>query len=153
MRGRMSKWIFHNLGNLIQPLEFVPESRKRVVPTEWQARTILGDCNPRQKVISLQAPQYRQHALISDFPDIAHLNLQEEAALATNWIKDRPQGLKIQNLALATETDPAMSNLSKNNSNVQHAMNKCESSSLRKQLILHGNPSEMAEDFSPHMSP
>ena len=53
-----------------------------------------------------QAPQYRQYALISDFLDLANLSIQEEAALATNWIKDRPEGLKLQNLTLATRTGP-----------------------------------------------
>ena len=45
-------------------------------------------------MISIRAPQYRQHALISDCLDLAHLCLREEAALATNWIKDPPEGLK-----------------------------------------------------------
>ena len=48
--------------------------------------------------------------------------------LATNWIKDRPEGLKLQNLALATMTGPAMSSLPKNRTaDVQYAINKCES--------------------------
>ena len=46
-------------------------------------------------MISIQAPQYRQHALISDFLDFANLSIKEEAALATNWIKGRPEGLKL----------------------------------------------------------
>ena len=53
-------------------------------------------------MISTRAPQYRQYALMSDFLDLANLNIREEAALATNWIKDRPEGLKLHNLALAT---------------------------------------------------
>ena len=65
------------------------------------------------KVSSLQAPQYWQYALISDFQDLAKLSIQEEAALATNWIKDPPEGLEIQNLALATKTGPAMSSFPK----------------------------------------
>ena len=36
--------IFHICGNLLQPLEFVPASREHLVPTEWQVRTVLGDC-------------------------------------------------------------------------------------------------------------
>ena len=55
-------------------------------------------------MIPVQAPQYRQYALISDFLDLAHLSVREEAALATNWIKDRLEGLKLQNLSLATMT-------------------------------------------------
>ena len=34
----------HNFGNLLRPLELVPAWRERVVPTEWQVRTVLGDC-------------------------------------------------------------------------------------------------------------
>ena len=88
LRGRKPKWIFYKFGNLLQPLEFVPASRERVVPTEWQVRTVLGDCISTAKVISMQAPQYRQHALILDFLDHAILSVREEAAMATNWIKD-----------------------------------------------------------------
>ena len=108
MRGKNPKWIFRNLGNLFRPLELVPASRERVVPTEWQIRTVLGDCISRARVIPVQAPQHRQHALISDFLDLANLSIREEAASATNWIKDRPEGLKLQNLALATMTGPAV---------------------------------------------
>ena len=64
-------WIFHNLGNLLRPL--IPASRERVVPTEWQIRTIFGDCISRARVIQVQAPHYRQYALISDFLVFAHL--------------------------------------------------------------------------------
>ena len=152
-RGEKPKWIFHNLGNLLRPLELVPASRERVVPTEWQVRTVLGDCISRAKVIPVQAPQYRQYALISDFLDLAHLSIQEEAALATNSIKHRPEGLKLQNLALATVTGPMLSSLSRNlTADVQYAINKCESLGPKQQLILHGNPSAFARDFSPHMA-
>ena len=117
-------------------------------PTEWQVRTVLGNCISRAKVISIQAPQYRQHALISDFLDLAILSIREEAALATNWTKDRPEGLKLQNLALATMTGPAMSSLPKHmTADVQYAINKCESLGSRKEWILHGNPSAIAKDF------
>ena len=74
----------------------------------------LGDCTSKTKVISIRAPQYRQYALISDFLDVAKLFIQEEAALATNWIRDRPEGLKFQNLALATVTGPAVRSQPKN---------------------------------------
>ena len=123
-----------------------------MVPTEWQVRTILGDCISKAKVITVQAPQYRQHALIRDFLDLANLSVQEEA-VATNWINDRPEGSKIQNLALATITGPVMSNLPKNlTADVQHAINKCESLGPRQQLILHGNPPTIAATFSPHVA-
>ena len=62
----------------------------------------------RARVTPGQEPQYRQHALISDFLDLAHLSIREEAALATNWIKDRLEELKLQNLALATMTGPVL---------------------------------------------
>ena len=153
LRGKKPKWIFHNLGNLLQPLEFVPDSRKHIVPTEWQVRTDLRDCVSKAKVLSIQSPQYRQCALISDFLDLTKLCLRDEAALATNWIKDRPAGLKLQNLALATMTGPAMGSLQKNMAeDFQHAVNKCESLGSGKKLILHGDSSEVAEDFSPHMA-
>ena len=45
---------------------------------------------------SYSAPQYLQHALISDLLDLANTSIQEEAALATIWIDDRPEGLKLQ---------------------------------------------------------
>ena len=118
-----------------------------------QIRAVLGDCISRTRILSIQAPQYRQHALISDFLDLAHLNQQQEAALVTNWIKDRPEGLKIQNLAFATVTGPAMSSLPKNiTADVQHAINKCESLGSGEQFVLHGNPPAIAQDFSPHMA-
>ena len=62
----------------------------------------------KAKVLSIQAPQYRQYALISDFLDLAKLSIREEAALARNWIKDRPERLKLQNLALSTMGGPAV---------------------------------------------
>ena len=106
-RGKKPEWIFHIFGILLCPLELVPASRERVVPTEWQVRTVLGDCISKAKVISIQAPQYRQYALISEFLDFANLSIRDEAALATNWIKDL-SGLQLQNLALATMTGPAV---------------------------------------------
>ena len=87
LRGRQPKWIFHNVGDLSQPLEFVPISRERVVPTRWQVLSVLGDCVSKAKVISIQAPQYRQSALISDFLHLANLSIREEATLAKSWIK------------------------------------------------------------------
>ena len=106
----------------------------RVVPTEWQVRTVLGDCISKAKVVPLQAPQYRQRALISDFPDLAHLSIREEAALAMNWIKDRPEGLKLQNVAFSTMTGPAARSQPQNmTADVQYAINKCKSLSSGKQ--------------------
>ena len=104
LRGEKPKWIFRNLGNLLRPLELIPASHERVVLTGWQVRTVIGDCISKAEVIPARAPQYRQYVLINDFLDLANLSIQEEAALATNWIKDRPEGLKLQNLTLATST-------------------------------------------------
>ena len=73
--------------------------------------------------------------------------------MAKNWIKDRPELLKLQNLALATVKGPAMSSLPKHTkADVRYAINKCESLGSGKQLILHGHPSAIAQDFSPHMA-
>ena len=153
LRGKKPKWIFHNLGNLLRPQELVPASRGRVVPAEWQVRTVLGDCVSRAKVIPAQAPQYQQYALISDFLDFAHLSIGEEAALAANWIKDRPEGLKLQNLTLSTRTGRVLRSLPRNlTADVQYAINKWESLGPRQQLFLYGNPSTLARDFSPHMT-
>ena len=104
-------------------------------------------------MISIQAPQYQQYALITDFLDLANLSIPEEAALATNWINDRPEGLKLQNLALATMTGPGVRSFPENmNANIQHAMNKCEFLGSGKQWILHGNPPAIARDFPAHVA-
>ena len=113
LRGKNPKWIFHNLGTLLRPLEIIPVSRERVVLAEWQVRTILGACISKAKVITVQSPQYRLHALICDFLDLANLSVEEEAALATNWIDDRLEGLKLQNFASATMAGPVMNSLPK----------------------------------------
>ena len=73
LRGEKPKWIFHNLGNLLRPLDLIPASRERVVPRQWQVRTVLGDGISRTKVIPARASQYRQYALINDFLDLANL--------------------------------------------------------------------------------
>ena len=58
----------------------------------------------------------------------AHLSIQEEATFVTNWIKDRPEGLKLQNLVLATMTGQVLSSLPRNlTADVQYAIDKCES--------------------------
>ena len=91
--------------------------------------------------------------MISDLLDLANLSVQEEAALATNWIDERPEGLKPQNLALATMAGPVTWSLPKNLiADVQHAINKCESLGPGQELILHGNPSAIAAIFSQHMA-
>ena len=62
--------------------------------------------------------------------------------MVTNWIKDPPEGLKLQNLALATFTGPALRSYPENYDRrcAQHALKTCESSGSGKQLILHGIP-------------
>ena len=139
LRGKKPKWIFHNLGNLSRPLGSIPASRKRVVPTEWQVRTILG-------VITVQAPQYRQHALISDSLDLANLSVQEEAALATNWIDERPE-------------EPCVSRHGRTSneqftekSDCGRPARQCKSLGPGKQWILHGNPAAKERDFPPYMT-
>ena len=91
LRGKKPKGIFLKFGNLLHPLELVPNSRKT-----------CGYCNGIGSTRSLV-----------DFLDLSNSGLQEEAALATNWIKDRPEGVKLQNLALAPMAGPAMSSLPK----------------------------------------
>ena len=124
LRGKKPKWIFHNLVPICyNHWNQYQASRERVVTTEW----------------------------LTSF--LAHMSLQEEAALATNWIKDRPEGLKLQNLALATMAIPVMSSLPKKlTADVQYAINKCESLGTGQQMILHGNPSAITRNFSPHMA-
>ena len=83
----------------------------------------------------------------------APIDLGTKKALATNWIKDRPDGLKLQNLALATRTGRSIGSLPKNLiASVHCAINKCESLGSGKHLTLHGNPSAIARDFSPHVA-
>ena len=97
-----------------------------------------------------QAPQYRQNALISDFLDLANLSIQEEAVLAANWIKDRLEGLKLQNLTLAIRTGQSTGSLPENlTAEVHYAIDKCESLGSGRQLTLHGNPSSIAREFFP----
>ena len=62
LRRKQPKCTSHNFGDFSQPLEFAPTSRLRVVPTEFQVRSVLGVS--KAKVISIQAPRYQQSALI-----------------------------------------------------------------------------------------
>ena len=88
LRGKQPKWIFHNCGDLLCPLDFLPASRERMVPTEWQVRSVLGDCLCMAKLMSNRAPQYRQYILINDFLDLANLSIREEAICIGHY--DRP---------------------------------------------------------------
>ena len=130
-------------------------SREHLVRTEWQVRTVLGDCTyPRQKWHQFERHSIgKTRSLISDFLDFSNLSIREEAALARNRIKDRPEGLKLQNLTLANWISPAVrSQLKIITADVLHAINSCESLGSGKQLILHGNSSAIAKEFSPHMA-
>ena len=54
---------------------------------------------------------------------------------------------------MATEAGPAVRSFPENmTADVQYAINKCESLDSGKRLILHGNQSAIAQDFSPHMA-
>ena len=123
LRGKKPMWIFHNIGNLVRPLEPVPASRERVVPTEW--RTFLEDCISRAKVIPGQAVEYRQYALISDFLDLANLSIKEEAAQATNWIKYEPEGLKLTEPCVGHQDGPIYRQFT--GKILLYAINQCES--------------------------
>ena len=92
----------------MRPLKLLPAWHEQVVPTEWQVQTVLGDFMSKARVVTCQAPRCRQCALISDFLYLASLSIREEAAVTTNWIKDRPEGMKLQNLKLATMTGPVV---------------------------------------------
>ena len=129
LRGKQPKCFSHNFGYLVQPLEFAPISRERVVTTEWQVRTVLGDYISKAKVISVQAPQYRHVALISNFLDLANLSFKLE-----HWPRIRSRtDLKGWNIALATITGPALRSYPENmTADVQHALEKCESLGSRK---------------------
>ena len=59
------------------------------------------------------------------------------------------EGLNLQNLAMATVIRSYPENMI---AHVQHACNKCESLGSGKQVTLHGNSSEVAKDFFPHMA-
>ena len=148
--ARNPSGFFITCGNLLHPLELVPDSRKYVVPTEWQVRTVLGDSISKAEVISIQAPQYRQCALISDFLNVAKLSIGEEAALAMNWIKDRPEGLTLQNLALATMTGSSGEQFTEKydcRCSIRHLTN-ANLWPQGNQLSLHGNPSAMCSGLA-----
>ena len=87
LRGEKPKWIFHNLSNPLRPLESVPASRERLVPTEWQVRTVLGVCIPRAEVIPAQAPQYPQRALLSDFLDLVQYEYKRRSSIGHELVQ------------------------------------------------------------------
>ena len=66
LRGIKPRWDF---SQSCQHVYCQNQSQSRV--SECQVRTILGDSVSKARVITVQAPQYRQHALTSDFLDPA----------------------------------------------------------------------------------
>ena len=76
LRDEKHKLSFHDFGNLLRPLELIPASRERVVPAEWQVRTVLGesesDSSSSTSVSAICADQRL---------DLANLSIQDEAAL------------------------------------------------------------------------
>ena len=118
-----------------------------MVPTEWQVRTVLGDC------ISIRAPQHRQYTLISDSLDLVNLSMREEATLATNWIKDQPDGVELQNLALATFTGPALRSYPKNTTeDAQHAPEKMRVIGFKETIDPSRESIGNCKGFLPHLS-
>ena len=69
---------------------------------QWNGKSeqFLETVLPSPRIIPILAPQHRQYALTSDLLDLSNFAVREEAVLAMNWIKDRPEGLKLQNLFL-----------------------------------------------------
>ena len=132
MRGRTLKWIFHHSGSLLQPLEFVPEPRKHFIPTQLQVRIVLGQSTSQASVISIQAPQCRRYALISDFLDFAKLSIRDEAT----WQRIGSR-IDLKEESFRTLHWPLlqlqMSSSPKNViTDVQQAINTCESFGLRE---------------------
>ena len=61
-----------------------------------------------------------------------------------------PEALKTSEPSIGHCVRPGCAQFSENmTADVQYAMNKCESLSSGKQLILHGNPSAIAQDVLP----
>ena len=131
LRGKKPKWIFQNFGDLLQLLEFVPASRERVVPTEWQVRTVLGYWKSKTNLVSIRAPQYR--------------NL---CWLVTSWISpiwtyEKKQqwprvGSSFRTPALATMTGLTVRCFTNNlTADVQYALNKYEPLGSRQKLFFY----------------
>ena len=108
----------------------------------------------RARVVPVQAPQFRQYALISDFLDLAHLSFREEAALATTWIKDRPEGLKLQNLAFGHHDAPGVEQFT-SKSDYRRPVRHKQMRVFAPRATFDPsweNPSVLARDFHPHMA-
>ena len=153
LRGEEPKWIFHSLGNILRPLELPPASLERVVPTERQVRTVLGDCISRAKVIPAQAPQYGHCALISDFLDLANFEHRRRRRSSIGHELDQGPTRRVEAAepCVGNQDGPIYRQFTEKNltADVHYASNKCESLGSGRQLILHRNPSATGRDFSP----
>ena len=122
LRGEKPKLILHNLAIFCVHWSFMPASRERVVPTEWQVRTVLGGCVSRAKVLPGLCP--------SECTRASRIDPRSE------------------NFTSATRTGRSTGSLQENlTADVHCAINKFESLGSGKQLILHGNPSAIAKGF------
>ena len=81
-------------GNLLRPLELIPASRGRVVLLQnGMYAQFLEIANQEQKVIPSSSASTSATCANQRLPGhFAHQSLQEEATLATNWIKDPREG-------------------------------------------------------------
>ena len=118
-------------------------------------------CQPRVSEWFLQNGKYAQFLQIAyqeqNSYQLKRLSVGTMRQSATSWtlpwIKDQPEGSRLQNLALATRTGGVSSSLPRNlTADVHYALNKRESLGSRRQLILHGNLSAIARDFSSCMA-
>ena len=153
LRGKNPSGCFIIFAISYNHLSFVPASRERVVPTNWQVRAISwrpyvqgkSDFNSSATVSAICADQGLPGSW--KFEHTKGSNIGHELDQGPTW------RLKLQILVLITITGPAIRSYPKNTTaNVQHALEKCESLGSRKLLSLHGNPSAIARDFSPHIS-
>ena len=90
---------------------------------------------PRQKWFQIKRYSIGNMRWSVTFLDLAKLSIREEAALATNWIKNRHEGLNLQNLALATMTSLAVAQSTEKydcRCPVRH--NKCEIVGLKETI-------------------
>ena len=144
---------FHNLDDLLQPLEVVPISRERVVPTEWQVLSVLGDCIWKAKsdfdssatVSAICADQRR--------PGSCKIEYKRRSNIGHELDHGPTQRDETSEPSVGHNYRPSITQLSKKMAaDVQHALEKCESLGSGKQLILHGNPSAITGYYSPQMS-
>ena len=103
---------------------------------------------PRAKVISIQAPQYRQYALISGFLDFANLSIREEGSIG-HELDQGPGRVEASEPCLGHYDRPRCK---QSTEKCDCRFNTCESLGSGRQLIFHGNPSAIARAFSAQMA-